>query len=339
MCLSYHYAFDAANLLKECLAQIQEVIEMDELSRRGFHASNSSLYDMKEVLVQAERQLFCYFRYAVQVEVEHSSVPEILQVYNDRQQQQQGHPCSDLPAAVDFLRFVLVTESSSRRNNEEEAGSSLHTFYPRRNVTDTLLFRLNVALQLCQVRIDDSRLVLFGCRRRPGHHDKKNEPSSSALIVPVVQTNALIDTLLPLATGLLGITTLSLHYARQHASTRPSLVRTMDKYQPMLFHAARSGAALLALRWLHTKWRHMWMASKLVRSTEEIEEWSRHWALVQSTPPIQPSRRPSATRNESSTNSTSCDPTNQEAELDAARSQRLIEYALHETPKVKSCFV
>ena len=48
MGLSYHYAFDAAQLLIGSLAHLQEVIESDEQSSRGFYMSFTSLYDMKK---------------------------------------------------------------------------------------------------------------------------------------------------------------------------------------------------------------------------------------------------------------------------------------------------
>ena len=326
MSLSYHYyAFDAANLLMECLAQIEEVIEAAERERSRFDASSSSsLYDLKEALMDTERLIFFYFRYIVHAEMESSSIPQIHEAYDHQ------HHCEDLPAALDMLRFVLLTKSSC---TSEAPSSPRHSFYPRRNVTDSLLFRLHVALQLCQMRIDDSRLVLLG--RRRSHCVCK---PSSASVVPVQQAaNVVIDTILPLATGLLGVTTLSLNYARQNAMAPSTMIRSIDQYQPIIWNAARSGAALVALRWLHTKWRNLWMASKLSRSTEEIEEWNRQWSLVQSTPPIRPPRRPSSPpRSESPTNN---EKQNQEAALDAARSQRLIEYALHETPKVNEiCF-
>lgn len=106
------------------------------------------------------------------------------------------------------------------------------------------------------------------------------------------------------------------------------------------------------------------MTTKLVKSTEEIEEWIRQWILVQSTPTPKPvlaamgvqtnSTFPIATpqtlqqhphhhhNNNNTTNAT--DDTgnhNSNADicnsLDAARSRRLIEYALHETAKVRTC--
>ena len=79
------------------------------------------------------------------------------------------------------------------------------------------------------------------------------------------------------------------------------------------------------------------MAMKLNRSTHDIEEWNTQWTLVQSTPAtrikIIQSQRPSSPPLPTGDVSNS-DSNNHEVALDTARSQRLIEYALHETPKV-----
>jgi len=156
MSFSYHYAFDAAKLLIDCLTQVDEVIDTAERgAKRGFqhhHASVvSSLYDMKETLVQAEHQLLCYFLYILQQEIDHASSPQVHEAYSQ-------YPCYDLPSTVDFLKFVLVAESSAINVKGPDLNPN---YYPRRNVTDSLLFRLNVALQLCLLRIDDSRSVVF----------------------------------------------------------------------------------------------------------------------------------------------------------------------------------
>ena len=317
MGLSYHYAFDAAKLLTGSLAHLQEVIETDEQSNRGFCMSFTALYDMKEALVQAEHQLLCYFRCIIKTEVEKSTDPQVLNAYNESR-------FADLASAADFLKFVLLTESSLTLSCDQDL-NRVSSYYPRRNVTDSLLFRLNVALQLCLVRIDDSRSMFTGRR----HGDTK---SPSALVVPTF-ASTMVDTLLPIATALFGISTISLRYARHQLTS----FRTLDSYQPILIKATQSGAALLALRWCHTKWSHAWMAMKLNRSTHDIEEWNTHWSLVQSTPAgrmknIQAQRPSSPSLPTEDDSNTDCN--NHEVALDAARSQRLIEYALHETPKV-----
>ena len=79
------------------------------------------------------------------------------------------------------------------------------------------------------------------------------------------------------------------------------------------------------------------MAMKLNRSTHDIDEWNTHWSLVQSTPAsrmktIQTQRPSSPSVQTDDGSDAECN--NHEVALDAARSQRLIEYALHETPKV-----
>lgn len=312
--MSHHYAFVAAKLVEQCLEQIQGVIDTDERSKR-LHPSNSSLYDMKEALAEAERQLFYYFVYIIQKEVENSSSAQVHEIY------EKDYPCYDLASSVDFLHLVLREFSLSA---VEHAGHPTHSYYPRRSATDSLLFRLNVALQLCLVRIDDARLVICGRRHTEG---------------PIVDMAKLTTTRVfrpwpaRMAAGLLGVTTLSLLFVKRHPEFK--VLRNVQVYQPLLRNAAMTGVALFATQWLHQKWSNMWMTNKIVKSTEEIEEWSRQWTLVQCIPtPKTPQQL-----NKKAPSPSPLTETNQDTLLDAARSQRLIEYALHETTKVSDCIV
>ena len=303
--MAYHYAFDAAKLLEDCLEQLQEVIESDERSKRPI----SSLYDMKEALAEAELQLYYYFQFVLQKEVENSSSPAVQDMYESY--------CADLSSSVELLQCVLRESLSTTQE------AVPHCYYPRRSVTDSLLFRLNVALQLCLVRIDDARLVITGRRR----NDTTCSPKPCGAI-------SILDSYLPIATGVLGVVAFSLVYARRNGNEH---TRTLNSCHPLVRSSAKAALTVVTCRWLNKKLGHFWMSTKIVRSTEEIEQWNRTWNLVQHTqPPPVPPPPPSLKKEESSSRqkegkTMEC----QDISLEAARSRRLIEYSLHETHKVR----
>jgi hypothetical protein len=95
----------------------------------------------------------------------------------------------------------------------------------------------------------------------------------------------------------------------------------------------KAGSSLLALHCANKTWRSVWIKSKLNRSIVEIEAWSQQWELVQCTPPP----LPSSSQGDIQTSSVLAegDECNEDILIDSWRSRRLIEYTLHETPKVR----
>jgi hypothetical protein len=326
--MSHHYAFVAAKLAEQCLEQIQHVIDTDERSKR-LHPSNSSLYDMKEALTEIERQLYIYFVYIIQKEVENSTSAQVHQEYN-------AHTLSDLPSCVNFLRALLQEASLSA---VDHAAHRTHSFYPRRSATDSLLFRLNVALQLCLVRIDDARLVICGRRR-----DKTSTASSTtSSLVPVTRMSSSGTSMLYMAAGMLGATSLTLWSWHRRSSvwaTGRSLA--VVRHGGAVRSIIQAGIVLQLSSWLHYKWSNMWMTNKIVKSTEALEEWSRQWTLIQCTPappPLRPHNAASTLPNQAlcglpDSSSVDAEKCSADSLIDAAKSQRLIQYALHETTKV-----
>jgi hypothetical protein len=304
--MSHHYAIVAAKLVEQCLEQIQNVIDSDERSNRP-HPSNSALYDMKVALTETEAHLLCYFSCIIEKEVEKSMSENVRESY----EQIANNPGIDLRSSVEFLQFVLHERSSAAA---EHAGHPAHSYYPRRSATDSLLFRLNVALQLCLIRIDDARFVITGNRHN----------TNRRFAMTAVQPQ---HPFIYYATaGSFGATSLVALYLRRNPELK--VARDLNIYQPFVQKSSIVLFSIFTLQWLHKKWSNIWMTTKLVKSTEEIEEWIRQWTLVQSTPTpkLQQQKVLSPPQQQSDKN--------QDNLLDAARSQRLIEYALHDTVKV-----
>jgi hypothetical protein len=179
-----------------------------------------------------------------------------------------------------------------------------HSYYPSRSATDSLLFRLIVALQLGLVRIDDARFVVTGRRQKD---------ASSA----VAATRAM-----HLSLGCIGAVGFASFLMRRHHGSMH-----VGDYRPLVLASAKLGLAAVATTWLHKSWRNMWMTSRIVQSTRVLEDWKEQWHLVQSAvrqDDAQVKKQAKSSVDESL-----------EAALDAAMSRRLVEYALHHTPEVR----
>lgn len=294
------YAFDAADLLLQCQQELQDVIEADE--RRGY-SSHYALYDMKEALLATDVSLYRYFQqYLEQHQTRSSSSTTVQALY-------ALGPPDCLSSSVSLLRSVLKAEQQDRdlKHNRKKVHvtDQCHAYYPIRSATDSLLFRLVVALQLCLVRIDDARFVVTGNRQKD---------ASSV----VVATHALHISLGCISA--MGFASLLIR--RHHESMYAG------DYRPLVLASAKLGLAAVATTWLRKSWRNMWMTSKIVQSTREIECWKEQWDLVQSAPTSKNDAQLAKQAQSSADESL-------EAALDAAMSRRLVKYALHHTPEVR----
>jgi hypothetical protein len=100
---------------------------------------------------------------------------------------------------------------------------------------------------------------------------------------------------------------------------------------------AEGGVTVAVGKWIHSMWKTIWMTDKIVRSTNEIEEWLAQWEMVQ---PRYPRGRPfeMVDKNRSNNNRKETDLPQKEQELLDDSSRQLIEYAMKNGPKVsRSC--
>lgn len=326
--MRHHYAFEAVRLLQQSIEQLQAVIEHDEQSSKAVHhhVSTSSLYDLKEALVQAERALYHFF--VILVEDEQAltrgggSAENLLLPDNC---------CLDLASTVATLQSMIVLDEqrhgrqASHGSVSAQHTSDPHVYYTSRSVTDALLFRLIVVLQLCLVRIEDARLVICGSRF--------GWPTRTATLGCLGHWG--IPTLLNCVAGSFGLAA-SAQVLRGH---RPHMLTMGDWMEGRLaanrgwiLPVAKASVGLVVAQWVHRKWNQMWTSTRLTNSTESLEAWCRKWELFmdhktrarpRSRSPILDEPERQQQRSEES------------AAVDSARNQRLIEYALNETPKVR----
>jgi hypothetical protein len=323
--MRYHYAFEAVGLLQQSTEQLQAVIEYDEQrsSTATHHVSTSSLYDMKEALVLVEQALYCFF--VILIEDEQASAA--------REAGKLPDCCIDLATSAATLRSMIMDErqeqqraSLSSVNAQQQHSSDPHIYYTSRSVTDSLLFRLIVVLQLCLVRIEDARLVISGSRFwLPPGSSTLSYPSSSWLTWG-------IPTLVNCVAGSFGLAA-SMLELNGH---RPMLLS--DRMESRLaanrgwiLPIAKASMTIVAVQWIHRKCGQMLTSTKLTNSTESLAAWCRQWELFMDHKTRVRPRSRSPVRDEPHRQQR----IEESAAVDSARNQRMIEYALHDTPTVR----
>ena len=300
---AHHYLFDVVTLLDDCIDKLQLTIDEDV---RGEH---DALYEMKTIFVSTERLLHRYLLQVLQSETSnvHADIVPLIDADATR----------NLSSTMQTLKSVLDEKQKRRaiqnrnirfRNPQEPQPS---TFYPARSATDTLLFRLLVDLQLCLVRIDDAHFVITGKRLGRGH---------------IVQSIRLPIALFGSALGFGATVILS---RRNHL--RFILLRDV---QSLALASAKFGAALLAFHLAGKAWNKLWMTDKIVRSTEDIARWQKQWQLVLSTSSSGENHESHSSRENSGELTPEPKMLRRYPELLDKKSQRLIEFAMKESPKV-----
>ena len=318
---SYHYyAFDAAQLLETCIEHLQDVVELDT---KGSH---SIFYELKEGLLLIESMLQEYFMQVIREDSAETPDKETTQSQSRSKEQK-------IPSLTQCMSALRTSMEQKREKDQSKASSSSdrhhrftksparqiqtsatsratgHTYSSSRNVTDTLLFRLIVALQLCLVRIDDAHFVIANCRRQGNKADTERTHRKRR------QRKLMVN--IGYCGGILGVTAFLL----RKRDTGNNLMETKDAIQTL----AKVGAVAFLGRMTLRTWKTLWMTSKLDKTIVEITEWRQQWVLVHSDG--------SATKNSS----------NSLAQLystetgDASKAERLMEYARRRNPINKVC--
>jgi len=295
----HHYLFDVIPLLDECLKTLQMTIDRD------LGSQHYALYDMKEVLCCAERLLRTYLEKKIHV---------------------HDHQC-DIHQLTETYRLVLIEKQRQNEMNHRKIQflnpqdppplpevKSPCDLYLSRSATDSLLFRLIVALQLCLVRIDDAHLVITGRRIRNTEMDKRRHDEQQ-MVLAMGMT----------ACCVLGAGVAALSWTNRLAIDRTRWKEILPRSPQGMIKGATSGMILLmAIRMANTQWKKLWMTDTIYKSTCEIDDWTRQWQAIQS-----------------STSSSSSPQCNREqleqetcgGELLEDKSRRLIAYAMKNSPK------
>ena len=310
MATYHYYAFDAAQLLETCIDHLQEVVELDT---KGSH---SILYELKEGLLQIESVLRDYFLQIIQddtgestAEKKPKAVPSLADCMSSlratmEQTREEDQAKASSASSTRHQRFS--NKSPARHIQTSTApGVPHHTYSSSRNLTDTLLFRLIVALQLCIVRIDDAHFVIAACRRQGTKADQHRKRWRRKLMANVGYCG-----------GILGVTAFLLR--KRDTDGGNSKIST-----EVIQTLAKVGAVAFLGRMTVRTWKTLWMTSKLDKTMMELMEWQRQWMLVHSDRSTSKNSPGSLTQLDSNESG------------DAGKAEILMEYARQRNPNNK----
>lgn len=246
--MPYQYVIDAASLLDNCIECNQEVIRATEVSRI-YNASAARRLQTSLSTTEAHLMSFLanILEYERRINATNTDIQELCVSCSPK----------SLSGFVTLLRSVVVI----KRKALAKSPRSKNGYHPERNTTDSLLFRLTVALQLCQVRINDAYSAVGGRRAALGqssHHHRALHWSLAA-------------------TGSLGLAFWGWRYHGEE------LIRY--SYKPLIKMMAKTGLAAAAASVLHMSWSNLWTSTKIAESATALNEWNEQWKIVQSTLP------------------------------------------------------
>ncbi|CAB9501635.1 Hormone-sensitive lipase [Seminavis robusta] len=306
----YYYACDAAQLLETCMDHLQTVVDLDRSTSNDGGGGRSSFQELQESLIKTERLLRHFF-------------VEILPPMDDQ---------TDDNGLASLASCVIALKAMMEQEREKKKQSTANGHHPTRNLsgprhsrnsaTDTLLFRLIVALQLCLVRIDDAHLVVAGIRRPK---TSKNDP----IVVARRRTRRRWLVRIGFCATVLGVTVYLLptrkddkYPSRQQSSlSLSSWNNNRETWQTL----AKAGTCTFLCFQLAQQWKVAWMTSKLGKTQKEIQEWHQQWRLVEGSYGSQQQLHTLYNGNGNHQNSNSH---KKKAPItDATKARRLIEYA------------
>jgi hypothetical protein len=320
--MAYQYALDAARLLERCRSELDDVIR-EAFSRGDARFTRSParslraspLLSLEEALAETDRLLLGLLISLLEHE-------KAACIGSKRIQQLCAFSSTaTLSANVDLLVSVLQIKRKEAIHDggiQQDTGNK-HCFCPERSASDSLLFRLIVALQLCSIRINDAFLVVSGRRK-----ERKEKSNASAYPNLVMVSTAATCSLGLLANNYLrGV---PFARSREMSSVQRSVAAfsllSVSADSPVVLNLARLGLAFVSINVARGIWNNVWMRNQLSKSRKAIVEWNRQWRVIQST-----------------TSSWGDIPNASELSqanlLQAKQTQKLIEYTLREPSKVR----
>mmetsp|Transcript_18246 Transcript_18246/g.27634 ORF Transcript_18246/g.27634 Transcript_18246/m.27634 type:complete len:733 (+) Transcript_18246:213-2411(+) len=259
----HHYAFDAAFLLRTSLKKLRNTIVLQGKFR------HSALVEMEEVLVKIQHLLHTYFvrlieRHSQVDETSHDIYEETIQItprtltesvqaleklirYRENQQHNTGPKPSDCSfQAMDHkISLDMRMSQTAKVAGENKVGKKevLQIFASKRSETDSMLFRLIVALQLCLVRINDV-YSLFKKVRFPFQN-------------------------IALSAACFGISAIAV---------RPQL---KSSQRGAMVGISKISVSTISLVLFSKCCYRLWMFGKLSNSTKSLKAWKEQWMLIE----------------------------------------------------------
>lgn len=250
-------------MLETCLTRLRETIELDTQLR------HRELYKMEKALVESERLLHEHLIQLLESEQpttfgDRDKVGDVMStsltdtaaaLLAVTQSKGLENINGYLPIRGKSMKLGDRNEKSSRFPEQDPSPppysrSAPRRYYKSRSAVDKLLFRLIVTLQLCLVRIEDAFLVISryqGLRR----------------------TRKILNSVAAGCTGL-GVVLLVGRNSNSRVETHG-----------VIHVAGKAAATMVTASWAVRGWNHLWMTSKLMKSTASLLDWQHQWLVVQ----------------------------------------------------------
>lgn len=309
---AHHYAIDAASLLETCLTRLRETIVLDKRKR------HVSLVNMEAALVTTEGLLLAYVCQKIDVEREAAS-----NVVHLEESDSEHEVPSTLLECIEMFQSVL---EAKKQRQQLESRHVRRDGAPNVTPSGEKTRERKKAATSTQNNTKDSARVAF---------DHSRSPVDSLLFRLIV---ALQLCLVRIDDAHFVITGRRYRQVEEGASLESSLgtltkvgvastvcvvgfgsfwIMSSKSCKPaietrgILKLSGKMALAAFAGKVIVREWGCLWMTAKIMKSTADVEEWQQQWILVQNTR----SRRGSFASPD-------------------AKSQRLIEYAMSQSPKV-----
>ena len=265
------YAIDASFLLESCLEQLNNLLVSIRTKKKCIDASNY-LFEMQRSLTECKTFLLEYLDNRILEEKENFG----------REINNEFAHSSNADSLLEKATFLKQSNDLSRQLQKTRQvgypGPTMQSISRLSDATDSLLFRLSVILQLCLVRIDDTRAILTGIRTKPRIHTRSNTIDPELMKHDVVGR---CDTTAICSYSLIGTAYIAVFLrGKWNSDRRGVLSPTIPGFKTSSLLAStilQFSAIAFSVYWCDRKWITFWMSSKVQRSTRDIQTWNEQW--------------------------------------------------------------
>jgi len=260
-----------------------------------------ALYQLQKSLVATEKLIFAYISRILRDKKDQQTASNDINsttLIETRNYDSGNTYRGDIVQALEDLKQISQEakeknygdESSSRHRRSrrvrkpQEPTLDRPSFYPtkRQSADSQLLFRLIVIFQLLLVRIDDAHYVITGHRidglPGAGADKQRNDDNNKG----TCKESQIHSNYLSLGFCCLGAGLIAGFLGRKYTGNQRIRLPSLSIYDrnKLLGATAKASASLLGLALLKGFLNVCWMTDKIVRSNNELLEWSNQWELI-----------------------------------------------------------
>ena len=280
-----NYLFQVVPLLLKCKKNLRLALSQTQI--RMSPGRYESLNQLQKSLVGTEKLLVGYV-----FEKLHEERDNDNKASSDETKGNINSDDIDIVRALEILKQISQVKSDninshideSRHNNHRHSNlrnpqeprtlksrSSLYTT-SRQSADSQLLFRLIVICQLLLVRIDDAHYVISGHRIPNSEHEKPQQVHYNLLSFSCYCC--------------LGAGLITGYFGRSSTGNHRIQLLSLSSYDKkrLILATSKASVSLLSLTLLKNFLNVCWMTDKIIRSNNELLEWSHQWELIHYSP-------------------------------------------------------